>query len=53
MLGKNTILKAIHNKKCYPECSYMVWMLGKNTILKAIHNEIKVSDKYQAGVNAG
>ncbi len=38
MLGKNTILKAIHN--LFVEIIFIpkVWMLGKNTILKAIHN---------------
>ncbi len=38
MLGKNTILKAIHNQAIEFIDSKKVWMLGKNTILKAIHN---------------
>ncbi len=38
MLGKNTILKAIHNAMDYFINENEVWMLGKNTILKAIHN---------------
>ncbi len=38
MLGKNTILKAIHNKAIAMPVYFVVWMLGKNTILKAIHN---------------
>ena len=38
MLGKNTILKAIHNWLVILETTVPVWMLGKNTILKAIHN---------------
>ncbi len=39
MLGKNTILKAIHNVTLCLIDQTRVWMLGKNTILKAIHNE--------------
>ena len=38
MLGKNTILKAIHNWHYLLIVIALVWMLGKNTILKAIHN---------------
>ncbi len=38
MLGKNTILKAIHNLQQWQFNKLLVWMLGKNTILKAIHN---------------
>ncbi len=38
MLGKNTILKAIHNQLFDLVLKSLVWMLGKNTILKAIHN---------------
>ena len=38
MLGKNTILKAIHNYGEVEVHILVVWMLGKNTILKAIHN---------------
>ena len=38
MLGKNTILKAIHNAADALNKVVVVWMLGKNTILKAIHN---------------
>ncbi len=38
MLGKNTILKAIHNQVATFYFMVLVWMLGKNTILKAIHN---------------
>ncbi len=38
MLGKNTILKAIHNIFSSLYILSWVWMLGKNTILKAIHN---------------
>ncbi len=39
MLGKNTILKAIHNLYSCINLDVSVWMLGKNTILKAIHNQ--------------
>ncbi len=53
MLGKNTILKAIHNKRSN-DCTYIsVWMLGKNTILKAIHNLAPNGKIYAIGVNAG
>ncbi len=38
ILGKNTILKAIHNQPSFSDTISRVWMLGKNTILKAIHN---------------
>ena len=44
MLGKNTILKAIHNNKQRDLSKHEVWMLGKNTILKAIHNKPPESD---------
>ncbi len=53
MLGKNTILKAIHNKRNNIRFKYMVWMLGKNTILKAIHNQDGSGDEEDEGVNAG
>ena len=53
MLGKNTILKAIHNYLCLFPLKLRVWMLGKNTILKAIHNMIKKIKKVLTGVNAG
>ena len=38
MLGKNTILKAIHNNLWHRLRFPNLRMLGKNTILKAIHN---------------
>ena len=38
MLGKNTILKAIHNNSRDRKKIANLRMLGKNTILKAIHN---------------
>ncbi len=44
MLGKNTILKAIHNLEWLSMPNYEVWMLGKNTILKAIHNLYALKD---------
>ncbi len=53
MLGKNTILKAIHNSKLAPWLVNLVWMLGKNTILKAIHNYFDEAIDEHAGVNAG
>ena len=53
MLGKNTILKAIHNRSQVKCMSGLVWMLGKNTILKAIHNKIVIDEEIVAGVNAG
>ncbi len=53
MLGKNTILKAIHNKEVVNTKIGMVWMLGKNTILKAIHNGIMDLSSFIKGVNAG
>ena len=46
MLGKNTILKAIHNIVLVPVVQIEVWMLGKNTILKAIHNMEVEMNKY-------
>ena len=47
MLGKNTILKAIHNTPPSASGWAMVWMLGKNTILKAIHNiNLKEKNKF-------
>ena len=43
MLGKNTILKAIHNCLRLRRFLMILRMLGKNTILKAIHNkDIKI-----------
>ncbi len=53
MLGKNTILKAIHNMRPATINFIMVWMLGKNTILKAIHNVPPGSFFLPSGVNAG
>ena len=53
MLGKNTILKAIHNKEIKVHKEIKVWMLGKNTILKAIHNDTVTKPTSYAGVNAG
>ena len=53
MLGKNTILKAIHNTNTSATISYPVWMLGKNTILKAIHNNGVINGDIDIGVNAG
>ena len=53
MLGKNTILKAIHNNAWNIKLRYLVWMLGKNTILKAIHNKYKLTALACLGVNAG
>ena len=53
MLGKNTILKAIHNKTSGRPWTMQVWMLGKNTILKAIHNKSAGEDAGEYGVNAG
>ena len=53
MLGKNTILKAIHNKARGKEEKNQVWMLGKNTILKAIHNLQNFQYQQMIGVNAG
>ncbi len=53
MLGKNTILKAIHNPKSDLKKMTKVWMLGKNTILKAIRNNIQKPFPYNLGVNAG
>ncbi len=53
MLGKNTILKAIHNIGFNQYFRNQVWMLGKNTILKAIHNLLSVFISPLAGVNAG
>ena len=53
MLGKNTILKAIHNLYYKTPFIYWVWMLGKNTILKAIHNLVSFYPPASAGVNAG
>jgi len=53
MLGKNTILKAIHNKLWRLKQTGTVWMLGKNTILKAIHNNIFAIECLANGVNAG
>ena len=53
MLGKNTILKAIHNSVITSPFIDVVWMLGKNTILKAIHNRNLIQDMSDQGVNAG
>ena len=53
MLGKNTILKAIHNGMVGLADWLGVWMLGKNTILKAIHNASIVIVAGAVGVNAG
>ena len=53
MLGKNTILKAIHNLTQIDIYLAKVWMLGKNTILKAIHNILNVLIFVRCGVNAG
>ncbi len=53
MLGKNTILKAIHNNVAYYLKWIKVWMLGKNTILKAIHNQPFSQAIGSGGVNAG
>ena len=53
MLGKNTILKAIHNSNIAKRYSVEVWMVGKNTILKAIHNISDSIFKSCFGVNAG
>ncbi len=53
MLGKNTILKAIHNGFQIQIDGLGVWMLGKNTILKAIHNPIAIYMSLSHGVNAG
>ena len=53
MLGKNTILKAIHNNTMKIAIFTKVWMLGKNTILKAIHNIAVDEIKLAFGVNAG
>ena len=53
MLGKNTILKAIHNIIPNRNQSGKVWMLGKNTILKAIHNFNLTGFTPLQGVNAG
>ena len=53
MLGKNTILKAIHNCNRRIKPWNGVWMLGKNTILKAIHNMKNASSILKEGVNAG
>ena len=53
MLGKNTILKAIHNEQLVLLEYQKVWMLGKNTILKAIHNITDAESVEEAGVNAG
>ena len=53
MLGKNTILKAIHNEIKQQEKALWVWMLGKNTILKAIHNGYNYFVNNDLGVNAG
>ena len=53
MLGKNTILKAIHNYKSKFMQIKLVWMLGKNTILKAIHNGHGKFLYAKKGVNAG
>ncbi len=53
MLGKNTILKAIHNGRFNSLYLPVVWMLGKNTILKAIHNCKQVKSNINHGVNAG
>ncbi len=53
MLGKNTILKAIHNNFAELAQEVKVWMLGKNTILKAIHNNSASCPTRPEGVNAG
>ena len=53
MLGKNTILKAIHNRYDLYKFANGVWMLGKNTILKAIHNTSAEGLSGALGVNAG
>ncbi len=53
MLGKNTILKAIHNLGYNFFINNEVWMLGKNTILKAIHNNTLLIQLSILGVNAG
>ena len=53
MLGKNTILKAIHNYAVKILPIAWVWMLGKNTILKAIHNIQMERLMLWIGVNAG
>ena len=53
MLGKNTILKAIHNNEDQLNAIKKVWMLGKNTILKAIHNTFVDPACVAGGVNAG
>ena len=53
MLGKNTILKAIHNEIGTWKEIEKVWMLGKNTILKAIHNKYHTIVGIDGGVNAG
>ena len=53
MQGKNTILRAIHNK-CHTDAyEFVLWMQGKNTILRAIHN-MKQNDVLEyITVNAG
>ncbi len=52
MLGKNTILKAIHNPYQLIATGLGLRMLGKNTILKAIHNGITGHLKIEDPANA-
>ena len=52
MLGKNTILKAIHNIEITSPHFKNLRMLGKNTILKAIHNLFGCLDRIHQPANA-
>ena len=52
MLGKNTILKAIHNGHHIHDFPKPLRMLGKNTILKAIHNHMSVLNRVCLPANA-
>jgi len=38
IIGKYTILKAIHNNDCFVATEEKLGIIGKYTILKAIHN---------------
>ena len=52
MLGKNTILKAIHNFSVVCQQKNCLRMLGKNTILKAIHNNQTIMSGFISPANA-
>ncbi len=45
IIGKDTILKAIHNCYAYRYIYLLLRIIGKDTILKAIHNTLNTLKK--------